>query len=502
MDMKSTLFTAIAALLMALPIAASNYITKGDGTVYTFDKLSTMANTNVFRLTGHSFTVSDTITIARGDAFRLDGDEQVRCATGFVLDIEGGASFIGQRGSMEDTDENGDTITGDSYAKASFFGDPNEYWVRDNVTHEPHPYEIRLNTDAAVTFRNVSIQSLGITIFKAGEVTIDSCSFSEHNGVSQRAAVSLAGSGLHVAITNSRFSKCRKAAIGSAANSFSNLTISGNEFDGNSTENQNIPQVNVTAGPSVLISGNKVIGDSSLNNVGGIGVGNLMMRAGDFMVTVKGNEIRDNRYGVTFTGPMSGLIEGNAIINNRYATAMTGGSGISLYYTGSDNEVVVRANDIEDNLWGVTLLGNSYYGGNNVNMGKAGAPGNNILKGNGNGGTVYALYNNQADSVWAVGNYWLDASNDSADIARVIFDHSDNASLGVVVFMPANNTTGISSPASATTATQGQVSDGIYDLSGRRMGDASVMTRDDKQLPAGVYIIRRGGKSLKVMKRG
>lgn len=465
--------TSLLAACIALTATASNYITQGNGTTYTLQSLSEIEGSNVVANPDGGYTLSDTITIAKGDTLRFENVVDALCGDAFILDIQGDAYFTGV------TNEDGSNMTKlTRYANAD-----------DTFTQ---PYEIRIENDSAsVNFKNINFWGLGIRVMYAKAVNISNCRFFDNNG-SNAGAVMITGSDNNVNITDCEFSNNKKAAIASAANSYSNISITNSFFDGNSTNNGNTPQINVTAGPNIVISGNEVKGDSTLNNVGGIAVGNLMMAEGDFNITVENNNVYNNRYGITFTGPMSGVIKGNTIKNNTYAAnAMTGGSGISLYYTGSSNTVKLRDNDIEDNLWGITLLGNSYYGGNNIDMGKADDYGNNTIKGNANNGTVYALYNNQADSVWAIGNNWLDAAtDDSTEIAKVIFDKSDDASLGVVVFMPAKSTNGIN----AASVANGNIGNGVtevYDLNGRRLNGSL------QALPHGLYIIKKDGKTFK-----
>lgn len=458
--------TTLIVALMALTAMASNYITRGDGTTYTLESLSKIDGANVTKADGRFF-LADTITIAQGDTFRLEGAPYVYCGNGFVLDIQGDASFQAP------------------VSVATFLPD-----TVDGATAVP--YEIRIDNDSAkVDFQNVWLEGIGVRILHAKEVNLSNCIFNKHNG-NNAGAVMVSGSGNNVNILACGFDSCAKAGVASAANSYSNIRIEGSEFYYNSTNNGNVPQINITAGPAVVVKGNTVVGDMTLTNVGGIAVGNLMMAEDTFNITVEDNYISNNRYGLTFTGPMSGTISGNRILSNKYATnAMTGGSGVSLYYTGSDNKVRLRDNEIKDNLWGLTFLGNSYYGGNNVDMGTANDYGNNTIGGNGNGGVLYALYNNQTDSVWAVGNNWIDVnSSDSADIAQVIFDNSDNASLGVVVYMPVKSTNGINR---APRSGNGGV-DAVYDVNGRRL-DVS-----PDALPHGLYIIRKDGRTVKVLK--
>ena len=59
------------------------------------------------------------------------------------------------------------------------------------------------------------------------------------------------------------------------------------------------------------------------------------------------------------------------------------------------------------------------------------------VKNNGNGGQLYDLYNNGTSTVYAQGNVWNVAVQDSASIEQVVTHFADNPNLGLVIFMPA-----------------------------------------------------------------
>lgn len=88
-------------------------------------------------------------------------------------------------------------------------------------------------------------------------------------------------------------------------------------------------------------------------------------------------------------------IKNNTIVDNQYETnAMNGGSGISIYDSNGVQTAIITGNRIEQNLWGITVIG-----GKEVNIGKTENPaaddynpGHNIFKDNGNGGKLYDLY--------------------------------------------------------------------------------------------------------------
>lgn len=165
-----------------------------------------------------------------------------------------------------------------------------------------------------------------------------------------------------------------------------------------------------------------------------------MSLAGDNIVTIEDNDIRGHRYGITTLGHQYVTIKNNTIVDNQYETnAMNGGSGISIYDSNGVQTAIITGNRIEQNLWGITVIG-----GKEVNIGKTENPaaddynpGHNIFKDNGNGGKLYDLYNNTALTVYAQGNKWNVDQQTADQIETVIFHKNDDSKLGEVIYMPA-----------------------------------------------------------------
>src|SRR5690606_37370079 len=154
-----------------------------------------------------------------------------------------------------------------------------------------------------------------------------------------------------------------------------------------------------TGADTTFIVGNIIRGDSGLTRVGGISVSSLL---GGMQVNVvmDSNLITGNRYGITMYGATMGLIRYNDIGNNNLETnPLSGGSGISLY--SNTGPVIATGNIITGNLWGITLIGTA-----SVNLGDTSAAnyneGRNIFYDNGNGGSIYALYNNTSNTIPAM----------------------------------------------------------------------------------------------------
>ena len=89
--------------------------------------------------------------------------------------------------------------------------------------------------------------------------------------------------------------------------------------------------------------------------------------------------------------------------------------------------------------------------GSEVNLGKTTVdtdasdynPGGNVFIDNGNNGTLYDIYNNSSNTVYAQGNFWNVASQDSVSIETVVYHKNDNPTLGEVIYMPAGDVQGV-----------------------------------------------------------
>lgn len=240
-------------------------------------------------------------------------------------------------------------------------------------------------------------------------------------------------------IINNVIKNNQRGAVASGANTSTPVVIRNNYIYGNVTENSNRPQINM--GPAgengtTYIVGNTIIGNGATNS-GGIAYSSLLGVVGD--VVIDSNMVVDNRYGITLTGSgMNAQIRYNTIIgNNIQGNPDLGGSGINFTASSSSSyqHATVTGNHIEDNLWGITIIGYPV-----INMGNTNAsdynPGLNTFTGNGNNGVLYDLYNNGPVEQYAMGNHWGVDSQDQASVETMITHQNDNSSLGLVNFMP------------------------------------------------------------------
>ena len=288
-------------------------------------------------------------------------------------------------------------------------------------------------------FKNIDFEYAGLRNFSSTGLTVANCTFRYNNGkMTTTGALAIGSDGATFNVDNCIFEYNEVPAIGGSAMAANGIEITNCKFIDNNTKNTNKPQVNLTVGGanSVSIENCEFTG-AQRTNVGAVAVANMAGIAGDNIVWISGNTIRDHRYGITFYGGMNATVANNQIIDNKYASsAMAGGAGISIYDYGTKPNVTIKGNTIEGNLWGITVLG-----GENVNIGKVDNPdaddynpGHNTFKNNGNGGALYDLYNNSALTIYAQGNHWSVDEQTAEKIESVIFHKPDDTKLGEVIY--------------------------------------------------------------------
>lgn len=415
--------------------AGEGFTTKGDGTTYTIEKLSSIAEANMITWEAEdtpdympTYEIRQDITIAEGDRFVMDEGIRVLLRNGAMLTIKGEGDLQPGKVTLIDGDTGGC---------------------------------VRLMSATTTEVANCTFHGVGLEMMGAGATNVRHCQFREHDGATA-AALYFIQAGAASSVEDCHFEGCRKAAIGSAANAAQPLTIKDCTLVKNSTANGNVPQINITAAKPLTIKGCTVTGNPEHTMVGGIGISNFMSYEAD--VTIEDCTIEDNRYGIGLVGPAQHIsIAGCTLLNNRYETnPMNGGSGISLYDPYQLTHAVISNNHIEGSLWGVTIIGCQQVNLGCLDKGSEYNPGGNVFKDNGNGGELYDLYNNSTLTVMAQNNTWNVAEQTQEEIEKVIFHKADNAALGEVVYWPAASSTGI-----AGTTTRGDETDGLYyDLNG------------------------------------
>lgn len=405
------------SLLMAVlsTAAFAQFTTAGDGKTYTLKTLSETEGSGVTLMDGNTYIMGSDVTISEGDKFTMDDGVTVQFDKDVTLTIEGEADFLLTEGSVFDS-------------------------AFDSI--ETLGAAIRIKSKTPTEVQHCTFSYVGLELMAEGATNVRHCQFYHHDG-SSAAALYFITAGAESTIEDCLFEACRKAAIGSAANASQPLTIKGCTLIRNSTANNNVPQINITAADPLVISECTIEGIPENNMVGGIGISNFMSYNADILIS--NCTVEDNRYGIGLVGPAPHIrIEDCTLLNNCHETnPMNGGSGISLYDPYQLTQAVISGNHIEGSLWGVTIIGCK-----DVNLGQPSnadidSPGGNVFKNNGNNGQLYDLYNNSALTVYAQNNTWNVTEQTQEQIETVIFHQADNASLGEVIYWPAASDTAI-----------------------------------------------------------
>jgi len=189
---------------------------------------------------------------------------------------------------------------------------------------------------------------------------------------------------------------------------------------------------------SPMIRDNEIYHTTPNIKVGGISISAFFSGSGSNAV-IEHNYIHNNAYGIAIGSQGSSTLQvsirNNRIVKNTYSDPIVAGSGINFNsYSPSVQKTIVAGNEIADNSWGVTILGNATPNLGNLANDDSTDDGRNVFINNRNRDTVFALYNNSPGPISAENNYW--GTNDSNSVARVIFDSSDISSLGRVSYMP------------------------------------------------------------------
>ena len=93
---KFLLNTAILLLVGASIAHATIFTTNGDGTVYSFEKLSTVSGSGVSK-DDNQYVLYGTCTIAQGDQFVIDNEATVAFDEGSELIVEGACDLRAPR---------------------------------------------------------------------------------------------------------------------------------------------------------------------------------------------------------------------------------------------------------------------------------------------------------------------------------------------------------------------------------------------------------------------
>lgn len=189
-NMKKTLLLS-SILIAAVPTALAEYVTLGDGTEYTLDALSQIAESGVTK-DGSTYVMLDNVTIAEGDKFAIEDGVTVKMGDGVQLRIEGEASL--EAATAVTVTRNADT---DSPEGIGLFSEAKDVTV----------------------VKGINFEYAGLRAWTTKEVVVRDCSFKYCNGeISSAGALSMAESGGLLDVSGCEFIENAVPAIGGAAN--------------------------------------------------------------------------------------------------------------------------------------------------------------------------------------------------------------------------------------------------------------------------------------------
>lgn len=476
----SLIFTGLATLTFA------QYSTPNTGVNWTLDDIAA-ASPETITVLGNEYTLHENLLVEANDALSINQSTTLRIDADVLFEVKG-----------------------------RFESDADDVIIR--AVDNEHPFAgFWFYDESEILFRNTTIEhSKGLKVVTANFEMYDSeVSYSSAETVASGVISFSKGSPI---VKNSTFKWNANAAISSAGNGSVSALIEGNYFEGNHSNNGNAPQINM--GPSgdadsLRIINNTVIGSRNFTKVGGIAAVSLM--GVPSKVLIRGNTVKDNRYGITSMGNTSGVIDGNIIeFNNTEGDPMQGGSGINLFST---NVIYVKNNQIRGNLWGVTMQGTA-----KANFGSDDEedfnPGGNIFSENGNEGEIFALFNNTTNTVKALHNCWIEGQESTIeDVENVISHKNDDSTLGEVFFDPfecgvvmsvvdlSKSTFAIyPNPAKNSFFIESQEKGNlsIYDLSGKKVlskNNLTGKTQINISLPKGIYLVEFDNQKSKSTKK-
>jgi len=394
-----TLFTFTLLLVFSLT-ARAQYSTPGDGQTYDMDDLVSLSGGTVTEDDG-VYRVHQELTISENDELEITDDIIVEIAGGIRIVIEG-------------------ALTVDPPEEVLF--------TAINTANRFQGFRFDGAADHTV-MRNATVEYAGGIQLIDTDMVFENCTIRYFDMSNTSAAINLHSS--HPVIKDCLFLENAGSAIGSGANIQTSPQILNNQFIRNGTANTNRPQINMGPGgaDTLKIIGNYIEGEHDM--AGGIAVANLMS-VGHTVALIEDNYVVDNRYGYAGLGSqITSIIRHNHFIdNNIQGQPNLGGSGLN-FMGGATNQAYVKNNIIRGNLWGVTIQNNAQ-----PNLGEEGndLTGYNVIEDNENTGTVFGLYNNTPESIFAQHNYW--GTDDEDEAAGYIVDQDDDPSLGPVTFLP------------------------------------------------------------------
>lgn len=385
---------------------ANNYSTPGTGVNWNLDDMITNSGGDVTFSEG-KYHVNDTVFISLNDTLYITSDATVDFAINSYLDING---------TLIINPPTGVTFTAQNIA-GGFYG-------------------VRVDSSNSTILRKLTMEYAVSLRLNDCKIIIDSCIFRYNSPTTNfgNGAISLFRAS--PLIINSQFLYNQRAAIQGGSNISNAPKIIGCLFRENSTLNINVPQINLGATgdgtDTVQIINNQILGAAVMSG----GIGFLPTGLASVFVVIKGNVIKNNRYGMVFNGGsnINALISYNQIdSNNIQGDPLLGGSGINFIggTATSQQNSIVTGNLLRWNLWGITIQNRSRPNLGNITNTDTADDGKNQFINNTNTTTRgIDLYNNSLDLIYAQNNYW--GTNEIHEIETKIFHQADNTALGLV----------------------------------------------------------------------
>lgn len=403
---KITLFLLLS-LFTVVTLLAQTYVTPNTGVTWTLDDIAA-ASPSTITISGDQYSLHENLEIAENDNIAIDTDLTLSIDADLLITVFGTLSVNSTEIIITATDQN-----------APYAG-------------------FRFEQSSSIDFTNTTIEYGGGLRVLTENFSIDNCTITNNveGGATTGGVISLSRGTPQ--ITNNTITFNALPAISAGANNEVSAYIFNNYIEGNNQSNSNRPQINLgitRPADTLKIIQNTIIGDRSLDMVGGIAVANFFGSSGTILARIDDNTIVDNRYGMNIVGSNSFAYVTNNVIedNDTQGEPNLGGSGISLNSGSAGMEIIASGNEFRRNLWGITVIGEA-----EINLGDdEDNPGNNVFSENGNGGETYAIYNNTANTLQAKNNCWIEGEESTEqEVEDVIFHVVDDSALGEVIFDP------------------------------------------------------------------
>ena len=467
----------LALLLGTIPVLNAQWVSPGNGTTYNIDDLMEVSDGCIVWIEGcNEYRILNDITISAND--KLDVNHSLYFSSNVTLTI---------KGSIE-------AINTDNYHWLAFSGNSG---VGGRIRLE--------DATGPCVFRRCNITQLdGIQIIESEAVFTD-CHFHTFRCEQQSAAVNCMN--CDPVFTNCEFDNNNGSAISSPANGQTSPQITDCIFFLNVSNN---PHINLGPGSQDSIRIVNCTIDDGDFVAGGISIADLM-GIGDTKILLKNNTISNNRYGYNQQGyRLSSTIIGNMFsFNNRENNPMNGGSGISIYGMDTNNKAYIRNNTITRNLWGITVINAA-----DVDLGTEDDWGYNVIHDNGhvtNYGMDYNyfdLYNNTANDIMAIGNYW--GTTIVQEIEEHITHQYDDPSLGLVNYIPFLEDDGVSesntaafevwpNPAQGRFMVEGTGKMTVINTLGKTILIKEIDGKESIELPRGLYFLKLDNVMRKIV---